>query len=52
MKKLILALLLAASGTAFAGQCMFNPNPPPPGHVWVCVCDQMGNCHTVAMRVR
>ena len=53
MKKTIVAAALAlVSLAAAAGQCMFNPNPPPRGHVWVCMCDQMGNCHNVAVRVR
>ena len=47
MKKLILALILAASGSAFANKCGFPPFPPF-GTYPVCVCDKMGNnCHWI-----
>jgi hypothetical protein len=47
MKTLILALLLAANGAAFANQCGFPPFPPF-GTYPVCVCDKYGqNCHWI-----
>lgn len=53
MKTNLIALVLVFSTFTVAADCMFNPNPPPKDHMWVCICDQNGeNCRTVAIRIK